>query len=206
MRKCLLATITCVLMVSGASAQPVKWNVRAGGLVSSGKLVPKKEAGTIRGTTIPGFTVSLGMKADFDKQLYFAPRLQYHTSGLELGSEAGVDEGTYRIHYLEVPILFHIDLTGKEQPGLYTEFGPTLGYAFAGSKQGPEGDSTLRFSMTQYNPVNVYAMGSMGYHFTKGFFVDATLQYGLVSITNGDTKPKIRTWQAGIGIGYYFRR
>lgn len=206
MRKRILAAATVILIAGSTHAQSTRWNARAGWQMSSGRKVDKDNGNVTNGTSIQGFTASIGMKADFDNRLYFAPRLQYSTNGLELPGETNGDTETYRLHYIEIPMLFHIELGRVHHQGLYTEFGPALGYAFSGSVKTSEGTDPLVFSMTQYNPVNVSVSGILGYHFSNGLFVDAGYHYGLVSITNGDTKPKMRTAQAGVGIGYYFRR
>ena len=197
--------LVLMLIVNCLNAQSVKWNARVGIHNSIARIVDKRTGHNTKTNSIIGGSASIGLKAEFDKKLFFAPRLQYSMTGYKVPGGQSKPDSSFRIHYLELPILLHLDLGRQETHGIFTEFGLSLGGAFKGSVEQNKKSTPLKFSMTQYNPVNVSAMGSLGYSFLNGLILEAMYTYGLTSITNGDTKPKIRTFQTGLTIGYNFK-
>lgn len=195
-----------LIFANSLHAQSVQWNARAGIHLSSARIIDKKDGHLTKTNSIAGGNASLGLKIEFDKRLYFTPRLQYSMVGYRLPGNQEQPDSTFRIHYLELPLLLHLDLGGPDDLGIFTEFGLALGGAFSGTVKQENKSTPLKFSMTQYNAVNVNAMGTLGYLFNNGLMIEAVYTYGLTSITNGDTKPKIRTFQAGITLGYNFNR
>lgn len=185
-------------------AQSIQWNTRGGIHFSTARIIDKKDGHQTKTNAISGGSASIGLKIEFDKRLYFAPRLQYSMTGYKKPGDQMHPDSIFRLHYLEIPILLHLSLGKTETRGLFTEFGLALGGAFSGRVKQENQSTPLKFSMTQYNPVNVNALGTLGYLFRNGLMLEAVYTYGLTSITNGDTKPKIRTFQTGITLGYNF--
>lgn len=198
----LVALLTLSLI---AYAQPVTWQVRAGWHTSSAQIIDKATMKKATTNHLNGFTVGTGIRVEFDKQLYFTPRIQYSLHGYELGADKQEPAQQFRLHYIEIPVLLQYDFS-KANRGFFAQLGPSIGAAIAGSQKSGKQVSPLRFAMTQYNRVNVDALAHFGYRFKNGLSLDASYTYGLTSITNGDSLPIVRMAQFGIGLSYHFNK
>ncbi|KYP15082.1 porin family protein [Flavihumibacter sp. CACIAM 22H1] len=197
-----IVPIVFLLFVSAfAFSQPVHWNIRAGWHASTAQIIDKSSSKKTPSNYLNGVSAGIGIKVQFDHQLYFSPRIQYSMHGFEQAATKNDPSQQYRLHYIELPILLQLDFSQKGQ-GFFTSFGPSVGGAIAGSRKTGNEKQALLFGMTQYNRVNIDALVQFGYGFKNGLSVDASYTYGLTSITNGDELPIIRMAQIGIGLSY----
>lgn len=188
-----------------AYAQPVTWQLRAGWHTSSAQIINKATLKKSTTNYLNGFTAGAGIRVEFDKQLYFTPRIQYSLHGYEVAAEKQVPAKQFRLHYIEFPILLQYDFS-KTSQGFYAQGGPSIGAAISGSQKTEDEQTLLRFGMTQYNRVNIDALAQIGYRLKNGLAIDASYTYGLTSITNGDDLPIVRMAQFGIGLSYHFSK
>src|SRR5436309_15616105 len=71
-----------------ASAQTVQYHARGGLFSNSARIVDKHDGTrTVTGSR-KGFSLELGMKADFVNRLFFAPRIQYNNVASDVQSPA----------------------------------------------------------------------------------------------------------------------
>jgi hypothetical protein len=199
-----IVPLALLLLISSiVFAQPVQWNFRAGWHTSSAQIIDKSSSKKSPSNHLNGLSAAVGIKVEFDNQLYFSPRIQYSLHGFELAGTKNDPAVQYRLHYIEFPILLQLDFTKKNQ-GLFASFGPSVGGAISGSTTKESQKEPMRFGMTQYNRINIDAMAQIGYEFKNGLSIDAAYTYGLTSITNGDELPIIRMAQLGLGLSWRF--
>ena len=210
--KFLLSAVT-LLFVLNASSQ-TRFGIFAGAQATSAKY----RIDDIKQPTENkfGFQAGLGMKVPFEGQLYFAPALFYSMKGYKVTfnkfvfppDPAAVDNST-TIHTVETAFLLQYDFSS--QPGhTFLKVGPSLDFQLFGNEKFKTNtnsvvDRKMKFGYGDYGHYSASVLVQLGYESEKGLMIFWQYTYGLGSINNADSGPRIRHRGFGLSAGKYLK-
>ena len=202
-----LGALLCVSLFSSAQ---IHWAFKAGGQINTASY---KKAGTKFPTsTIAGWNAGVIAKIYFDDKVAFVTGIEYNAKGYKVIDSIGGPQKTFRLNYLDIPILLHIDLAKKRGEGLYCKIGPSIGIGVNGKqkyidKDGVSINSPVILSVTgnHFGAFNAAFNAGLGYSFKNKFFVETAYSYGIGNIYNDPDGPNIKTRVASLSIGYFLR-
>ncbi|HEU4473129.1 MAG TPA: outer membrane beta-barrel protein [Flavisolibacter sp.] len=205
-----------ILAFSLAEAQ-VRWAVFGGPLATSAKYT----VGGIRQPADfkPGAMAGVGLKVDFDNQLYFFPAVYYSLKGYKVTlnnpsfppTEYAKNNNT-TIHTLEINPMFHIDLS-RQPSHFFVRFGPAVDFAFSGterfdtvSRAGVSAtvERPMVFSFGDYGRISASGNLHLGYQSKSGFMIFGFYAHGIGSMNNADYGPRILHRIVGVSLGWLF--
>ncbi len=150
----------------GQSGSDVSLGLKAGGSLTnfSG---PDANGLTNRFGFHAGIFANIGITSLFA----FQPELLYSQKGFKVN---GNDNDKYRLHYVDVPLAFHINTDG-----LFFELGPQLGFLAGASHQ--VGNASVDVK-SAYNTVDFGYLAGLGYQLKEGLGVGLRYNGGFTNV------------------------
>jgi hypothetical protein len=173
-----------------------------------------------------GFSAGVGIKANINDNVFFQPELMFTQKGFSAKKDgsAGGYNGTYRLNYLQVPILFGLQSNGDEDAvKVYVNAGPSIGYLLGGTVKGnwdilgfgDDVNKTIKFTddpdpiqlnELNANRVEVGIVGGGGVLFSVArgvnMFVDARYNYGLTDYNKETDKSRNSVFSITSGLQF----
>lgn len=220
MKKSILILLPVLLLANAARAQVA---VKAGfNIASISEKNDNISRDDIENRSIIGPVLGIALGFRFGDILVFQPELLYSQSGGRntYNILGGTTKTTYRINYLELPLLAKLQLGNRsgEGFGFHIAAGPWLGYALNGKSKVvvTVGGSTI-IEESDYNfddeddakRINYGLIGAAGLSFNSLIF-DLRYNYGLNNLldedadNNNDNNPVLQTRGVALTLGYRF--
>ena len=172
----------------------------------------KVENAKIPANNIIGFNAGVLAKVYFDDKAAFVTGLQYNAKGYTVVPVVGDPKKTYRLNYVDIPVMIQIDVSKTRAGGLYLKAGPSVGIGVSGKeiytdKNGMEVRNKAILSVTgnHFGLFDASLNAALGYNFTSKFFAEAAYAYGIGNIDNDPDGPNIKTRVASFSIGYFLK-
>jgi hypothetical protein len=162
-----------------------------------------------------GFHAGTGLKVFFDKQLYFAPSINYSLMGYKVKfnqpsfppDTSALDNNT-SFHQIDLNLLLQYDL-GNSPGHFFINAGVAVNLVLFGNeeyncKNNSHVSQSMIFSI--YNYYGRYltsAITKFGYETPSGVFINAFYVHGLGSMNNAQDGPLIKNQVIGISFGKY---
>src|SRR5699024_6613626 len=165
MKKLVLSSLFIVMSVFYVQAQVnsdvIQWGVRAGANfanVSSDQASPDSRT---------GFYAGILAEVPFNERFSIQPGLYYSQQGFKV-SQSGI-EGTYKLDYIQIPILFKAYII----KGLNVHIGPQLGFNINSelALDSTIGSGSIDTNGDQIKDIDFGLVGGIGYKFNNGFFI-----------------------------------
>ncbi len=164
------------------------------------------------------FQAGVGLKVEFDKNLFFAPAIFYSQKGYKVTfkdfvyppDSTAIDNNT-NIHTVELAALLQYDL-GKNPAHAFIKAGPSLDFHLFGKekfnlKNGSAVNRKMPFGAgSDYGHFSANLLFQLGYENGSGIFFFAQYTHGLASTNNEERGPRIYHRAYGISIGKYLNR
>ncbi|MEO5682179.1 MAG: porin family protein [Chitinophagaceae bacterium] len=203
----LVAALLCFSMCTSAQIQ---WALKAGGQINDASY--KRDGAKIATGSVAGFNAAVLARIYFDDKVAFVTGIQYSAKGFTVKTLPGDTQRTYRLNYVEIPILLQIDLSAKRGEGLYCKLGPTIGIGLHGKEthtgmNGMEVRNKAKLSLTgnYFGLFDASLNAALGYSFTQKFFAEAMYAYGVGNINNDQAGPNIKNRVLSLSVGYFLR-
>ena len=208
MKKLIIAAIA-VLSVGVASAQNVKFGIKAGlnYATFSGDV---KESNGIIGFAAGGFAnIAINEKFAFQPELLFSIQGTTDKSTNSYSGYSYTNDYTSRVNYLNVPLMFRFKAAEK----FYLEGGPQVGFLLSVKRTDKVtrvvGNTTTvtEYSSDNKDDVNTVDFGlnfGAGYDFTKNISVGLRYNLGLSNVAKDVVDYKVRNSVFSLAVGYTF--
>jgi len=207
MKFILLALLSLTTLLSNAQ---IHWAVKAGGQLSGASF--KRDGAKMPTENIGGYSFGVGTKVYFDDKVAFVSGLQYSSRGFTVTDTLAKPSRTYRLNYIDIPLLIQVDLSKKRNGGLYCKFGPSLGVGVNGKQtytntMGARVTDKAILSVTgnYFGLFDASLNAALGYTFGGKFFAEAAYAYGIGNVNNDPNGAKIKSRVASLSVGYYLR-
>ncbi len=209
-----IATPLLLLILPFFAISQVEWTVFAGPQARSVRYKVKDEK---QKTGFKyGFQAGVGMKVQFESQLYFAPSIYYSMKGykvtftqFQFPPDATATDNDTRMHTLETAVPLQFDFSAKPDHG-FIRTGPTLDFQLKGTETfhtntGGTVTRPMKFGYNDYGRYSANWILQTGYESANGLSVFAHISFALSSLDNVDEGPDIRHYNLGICLGWKFR-
>ncbi|MEO6316974.1 MAG: porin family protein [Chitinophagaceae bacterium] len=207
MKLIVLFALLCLSLYSDAQIQ---WAIKAGAQLGSASY--KRDGAKVATSAVAGFNAGLLARVYFDDKVAFSTGLQYNARGFTVKTLPGDTARTYRLNYLDIPLLLHIDLSKEKNNGFYCKIGPSISIGLHGKEiySGPNGveirkKAKLSLTGNYFGLFDASLNGVLGFSFTKKFFTEAAYAYGLGNINNDPNGPNIKSRVGSLSLGWYLR-
>jgi hypothetical protein len=207
MKLIVLSALLCCSLCAGAQLQ---WAIKAG--AQSNTASYKADGSKIPAGSIAGFNAGIVTKVYFDDKVAFVSGLQYNAKGYSIMTVAGDPQKTYRLNYVNIPIMVQFDLSKTRGLGFYCKAGPSIGVGISGKEIYTDmngvkvrNNATLSVTGNHFGLFDASLDAAIGYSFTRKFFAEAAYAYGFGNIDNDPDGPAIKTRVASLSIGYFLR-
>jgi hypothetical protein len=185
MKKALLSLLLLAGLHGTTHAQNgnLALGVKAGGTLSS-----FVGAGAKSDRYTFGYHAGVLANLSLSNHIAFQPELLYSQKGASVELDGSSDNRTYRLHYVDVPLAFHVNAGG-----LFFEAGPQVGFlAGAYSKVG----STSTDIKNNYNVMDFGYLAGLGYQRKRGLGAGLRYNGGFTNVekatTTGSTTEQIQ--------------
>ena len=202
--------LTALICVSIVSSAQIHWAFKAGGQINTARY---KTADTKFPTSsTAGFNAGVAAKIYFDDRVAFVSGIEYNAKGYRVVDSVGGPQKTFRLNYLDIPILLQIDLAKKRGEGLYCKIGPSIGIGLNGKQKYNDKDGVavnrpviLSVTGNHFGAFNAAMNAGLGYSFKNKFFAETAFSYGIGNIYNDPDGPNIKTRVVSLSIGSFLR-
>ncbi len=202
--------IAALLCLSVCTHAQLHLAIKAGVQTSSASY--KRQGEKISTNHVTGFYAGISGQAYFDDKVAFVTGLHYNARGFAVKTLPGDTLRTYRLNYLDIPLLIQVDFGKARGKGMYGKIGPALGIGLFGRESyiGPNGVKIRRpavMSVTgnNFGLFDASLTAALGYAVTNKFFAEATYSYGIGTINNDPNGPNIKSRSLSIGIGWWLK-
>lgn len=206
MKLIVLSALLCIGICAGAQ---VHYALKAGPQLSTASF--KREGNKIAAGNIAGFNAGLLAKVYFDDRVAFVTGVAYSSRGYKIPTQPGDTIKTYRLNYIDIPLLIQVDFSATKGAGFYGKLGPSLGIGLSGKeiytgRDGQEIRNKAILSVTgnHFGLFDASVNAAFGYSFNR-FFAELGYAYGIGNIDNDPDGPNIKTRVASLNLGYFFR-
>lgn len=135
--------------------------------------------------TIYGFHAGVFANIGLTKLVAFQPELLYSQKGAKVDGSSGAL--TWRLHYLDVPLTFHVNTNG-----FFLEAGPQIGFLVA--SQFKDGGLSIGNKYI-YKYIDFGYLAGLGYQLKQGVGVGLRYNGGLVNIPKSVSQSNNATYQ-----------
>lgn len=184
--------------------------LRAGVQTSSAHY--KRQGEKISTDHVTGFYAGIAGQAYFDDKVAFVTGLHYSARGFAVKTLPGDTLRTYRLNYLDIPLLIQVDFGKTRGKGMYGKIGPSIGIGLFGreSYTGANGikirkPAVMSVTGNNFGLFDASLNAALGYAITQKFFAEATYTYGIGNINNDPNGPNIKSRSLSVGIGWWFK-
>ncbi|MFT3935523.1 MAG: porin family protein [Chitinophagaceae bacterium] len=202
--------LAAFFFISFSSTAQLHWAFKAGGQLSTASF--KRDGVKMPNENIGGYLFGIGTKVYFDDKVAFVSGLQYNSRGFTVTDTLNKPSRTYRLNYIDIPLLIQVDLSKKRNGGLYCKLGPSIGVGVNGKQtytnaMGARVTDKAKLSVTgnYFGLFDASLNASLGYTFGGKLFAEAAYAYGIGNINNDPNGAKIKPRSASLSVGYYFR-
>ncbi|MBF9236462.1 PorT family protein [Hymenobacter sp. BT683] len=189
MKKVLLSLGLLMSVATAASAQEIRFGVKAGANYSS-----------ITANNTDGVESKIGLHAGalanfaLSDLISIQPEVLYSQKGYQ--SEE-YNDIKYKINYIDVPLLVKVNAGG-----LFFEGGPQVGFLAGAKVTNGDADTDIK---GRYDRVDFGYVAGLGYQATSGPMIGLRYNGGISTISKGDINPnKIRNSVFQLYVGYVF--
>jgi len=160
-----------------------------------------------------GFRAGVGMKVNFENNLYFFPALSFSKTGykatfnrLSFPPDSSAKNNDASISQADVDLHLQYDI-GDEPNHIYFKAGPTFNFTITGKEKfrvttGETVSRTMKFGLYEsYSRVMVAFSSMIGYEAESGFYIHLRYDHGLTSMNNADNGPQIYQRVFGVNVG-----
>lgn len=207
MKFTLLGALLCVSFFSSAQ---IHLAFKAGGQINTASYKTAEVKNST--SSIAGFNAGILAKIYFDDKAAFVTGLQYNGKGYTVIDTVGKPGKTYRLNYIDIPILLQIDLSKKRGGGFYCKVGPSIGIGISGKQTYTDSDGkfvsnkvVMSVTGNHLGAFDASMNAALGYSFAKKLFAEAGYAYGIGNINNDPDGANIKSRVVSLSIGYYFR-
>ncbi|SHL23921.1 porin family protein [Hymenobacter psychrotolerans] len=197
MKKALLSLVLLGGLSSVASAQSVRFGLKAGATLANFRGDDIEDTKSIYGYHA-GFAANLGIT----EHLSLQPELLYSQKGTKL--EEDNVKLVQRLHYIDIPLLVKYNFGGA-----FVEAGPQFGLLVSYSSKLKDDNDELDLSDLEYNPYTPSDVGFVvgaGYQLGNGLTAGVRYNGGLSRIAAPDYNNKLKVHNSAfqVQIGYMF--
>jgi hypothetical protein len=163
-----------------------------------------------------GFQAGVGVKAEFDNNLYFSPAIYYSYKGYKvtLNRAAAPPDVTaidndVSVHTLETAFLVQYDFN-KHPSHFFIKLGPSLDFQLSGREKfnlvdGSRVSRNMKFDFSDYGRYAASAILQFGFETSNKFTFYIHYAHGLSNLNNADAGPSIQNRVVGITVGKYLK-
>lgn len=170
MKKTLFTLALLAGLTGAAQAQNVSLGIKAGATYSSfvGKQAPSEES-------IFGFHAGAFANIGLTDLFAFQPEIIYS----QKGSNPGLNDFKNRLHYVDVPLAFHVNADG-----LFFEAGPQVGFLVAAQQKAGNTSTDIK---ARYNTIDFGYLAGLGYQRKTGLGIGLRYNGGFTNIPKSYT-------------------
>ena len=120
-----LIVLSALLCCSLCACAQIQWAIKTGAQLSDARYT--SGGSKMSTSTIAGFNAGIIAKVYFDDKVAFASGMQYNAKGYAITAPAGGPQKTYRLNYIDIPIMIQVDVSKFRGHGFYCKAGPSIG-------------------------------------------------------------------------------
>jgi hypothetical protein len=165
-----------------------------------------------------GFRGGVGMKVNFENNLYFFPAISYSKTGykvqfnrLSFPPDSSAKDNNTTLHQVDLDAHLQYDF-GNETGHLFIKAGPTFNVTVSGRETfhlntGETVERKMKLGFySAYGRILVAFSSSIGYEALSGFYLHLRYDHGLSSMNNADGGPQIIQRVFGLNVGLLLNR